>query len=284
MTQVDANILPFGDNIVFPNCPKDLPTHDEVRQHPDVLSYRGTVRFLDRQLVVKHGFVRKDQFYAHWLVWKFSSVPVPALYAWHHDGDEAFLYMELVDGVTLEQCWHALSSTERGILAQRLKGILAKLRQEILPPADSYIGSVPRAPCGDHSIRNLGGMGPFSSTAAFHDALPALGVRPNHLGIDFVAQLRNALPDDAPPTFTHGDLHFSNIIISPPGEGELTIRAIIDWEFAGFYPSYWEWLSFMSGLGDRAGFLDTKPFIDEVCEPFPGVWKYWREKLIYHGV
>ncbi|KZV86238.1 hypothetical protein EXIGLDRAFT_562041, partial [Exidia glandulosa HHB12029] len=172
-------------------------------------------------------------------------VPVPELYAWHQDGDEAFLYMELVDGVTLEQCWHALTPTERGTLAQCLKSMLDKLKQDILPPTDSYIGSVPRAPCSDYTIRSLGGMGPFSSTSAFHDALPTLGVHPSHLGMDFVAQLRNALPDDARPTFTHGDLHFSNIIISPPGEGELAIRAIIDWEFAGFYPSYWEWLSSM---------------------------------------
>ena len=37
--------------------------------------------------------------------------------------------------------------------------------------------------------------------------------------------------------FTHGDLHFSNIMIN---DGH--ISGIIDWEFAGWYPIYWEYI------------------------------------------
>lgn len=39
-----------------------------------------------------------------------------------------------------------------------------------------------------------------------------------------------------PPVFTHGDLNPSNILV----RGEEVV-AIIDWEFAGWYPHYWEY-------------------------------------------
>lgn len=50
---------------------------------------------------------------------------------------------------------------------------------------------------------------------------------------------REGLKDDASIVFTHGDLHKSNIMVSE--DGPIKIRAIVDWEQAGWYPSYWEY-------------------------------------------
>jgi hypothetical protein len=62
---------------------------------------------------------------------------------------------------------------------------------------------------------------------------------------------RRALPfifRDHPPVFTHGDLQQKNILVRKvpcSGKGEETRFkyeiAILDWEFAGWYPSYWEY-------------------------------------------
>lgn len=52
--------------------------------------------------------------------------------------------------------------------------------------------------------------------------------------------MRSLLLDDVSITFTHGDLHRSNIIVSPEGEGALRVLAIIDWHQSGWFPAYWE--------------------------------------------
>ena len=49
---------------------------------------------------------------------------------------------------------------------------------------------------------------------------------------------RNSLPDTSPITFTHADLHPSNILVSTDGR---QIVAIIDWHQSGWYPGYWEY-------------------------------------------
>jgi len=41
-----------------------------------------------------------------------------------------------------------------------------------------------------------------------------------------------------PPKFTHGDLNPFNILVR---EGKVV--GIIDWEFSGWYPRYWEYTS-----------------------------------------
>ena len=50
---------------------------------------------------------------------------------------------------------------------------------------------------------------------------------------------RNFLPDDSTITFTHADLHPSNIIVST--EDPCRIVSIIDWHQSGWYPDYWEY-------------------------------------------
>jgi len=52
--------------------------------------------------------------------------------------------------------------------------------------------------------------------------------------------MRSELPDDVAITFTHGDLHRSNIIVSLEGKGAPRVLAIIDWHQSGWLPAYWE--------------------------------------------
>jgi hypothetical protein len=53
---------------------------------------------------------------------------------------------------------------------------------------------------------------------------------------------RGHLPDDVPVVFTHGDLHWSNVMIAPSPDGlGFQVTSIIDWCQAGWLPSYWEY-------------------------------------------
>ena len=41
--------------------------------------------------------------------------------------------------------------------------------------------------------------------------------------------------------FCHDDLQAANVIADPQDLATLKIQAIIDWEYAGFYPPQFEW-------------------------------------------
>lgn len=51
--------------------------------------------------------------------------------------------------------------------------------------------------------------------------------------------VRHLLPDTSAITFTHADLHPSNIMVS--AEGPCRVVAVVDWHQSGWYPRYWEY-------------------------------------------
>lgn len=85
--------------------------------------------------------------------------------------------------------------------------------------------------------------GPFSSVKEFHDWLTFL----THRGMEIhwpdpsliPKPFRDSLPDDSPITFTHADLHQSNIMVT--SDAPYRVVAIIDWHQSGWYPDYWEY-------------------------------------------
>ena len=107
MAMLSPQILPEGDSVFFSNWvgPTELTSPDEVRTHYDVLDRRSAVvvRFVHLNLVVKYGpHVRATEGQALWVIEHFTDVRAPTVYGWYQDGDEMFLYMSLVDGVTLQ--------------------------------------------------------------------------------------------------------------------------------------------------------------------------------------
>lgn len=64
-----------------------------------------------------------------------------------------------------------------------------------------------------------------------------------------------------PPVFTHADLNPFNILIR-----DEKVVGIIDWEFAGWYPFYWEYTSAWHGNITRTGWQDR---LDQFLEPCP---------------
>jgi thiamine kinase-like enzyme len=152
--------------------------------------------------------------------------------------------MELVKGVTLENRWKSLSKQERIKVCEQLRAILLELRKLQQDPKDQFLGHINRQPLLDivFTDNTKPPAGPFASVKEFPDWLSYLTKRGKEIHWPDPSLIpdpfRDLLPDDSPITFTHDDLHPSNIIVST--DDPCCIVALIDWHQSGWYPDYWE--------------------------------------------
>ncbi|KAM0082591.1 hypothetical protein ACKRZS_005214 [Fusarium odoratissimum] len=256
--------LPKGSSVTFKdstffthNRPgATFPSADQVRVKSEagdhVLDRKNTVIFESLGLVVKFGKEPRVTVAEGQCLWSLRrhlpSVPVPEMYGWTEDGGEVFLYMQLVEGVTLEKIWEFLNKEDKTGICDQLRDMVVDLRQVKRDSNDEFLGQINRGPLLDvvfaDGIRPR--AGPFSSVKGFHDwfsfllkRLAASGSHwEGHELEDVPDPYRQLLHDDPGVVFTHADLHQSNIMVS---EGwPCRIVAIIDWHQSGWYPDYWE--------------------------------------------
>jgi len=172
-------------------------------------------------------------------------VPVPEVYGWEEDGEQGFLYMELVEGDTLMERWNKLSEDEIRGICQELKqmvrlfrgleqddgpciGKLPAYKQTI--DADLIVpltGSLNKQPLKDLFLTGRSNLnGPYQGSNAIDQFQEICGLW---------------ITNDNPTSivFTHNDLLPPNIFITPGPNPKVT--AIIDWAQAGWYPAYWEY-------------------------------------------
>ncbi|RBA15718.1 hypothetical protein FPRO05_12325 [Fusarium proliferatum] len=233
-----------------------FPSADQVRAKSEagdhVLHRKNTVIFESLGLVVKFGkeprVTAAEGQCLWWLRRCLPSVPVPEIYGWTDDGGEGFLYMQLVEGVTLEKRWDSLSREDKVGVCEQLRDMLDELRQVKRDPEDEFLGQINRGPLQDVVFADgtRPKAGPFLSMKEFHDWFSFLVRRQSASGPhwedyeleDIPDPYRQLLPDDPGVVFTHADLHPSNIMVS---EGSpCRINAVIDWHQSGWYPDYWE--------------------------------------------
>lgn len=144
--------LPSAENIVFressffqKNGP-DLPSPKEIREKDvRINSYRARssrpppIPFEELGLVVKYGSeitIAEAQCLWYFNRYMKDVVPTPELFGWCHDDGETFIYMELVNGDTLEDAWPSLSQEEKDIICGQLRTCVEawrSLRQETEP-------------------------------------------------------------------------------------------------------------------------------------------------------
>ena len=130
-----------------------------------------------------------------------SNIPVPRLYCAFEDDNAVILVTEYVRGVGM----NLLDESQRATVVQELEGHLQTLRRL----KSSVIGG----PSG-------------------HVVLP---YRASRISYRDDWNLRSSTTEEF--VFCHNDLTQTNVIVDPD---TLKIKAIIDWEYAGFYPEYFE--------------------------------------------
>ena len=159
-------------------------------------------------------------------------IPAPKVYSSEVYEDMTVIEMEMIPGDTLEDVWPKLSMDEKKGYAQQLRQIVNRLRSL----EGSYIGSPERRPAVD-TRRDTNCGGPFPSETTFNEFLLSNIISSTPRVYRNMLQI--LLSTTHKIVFTHGDLSMTNIIVR---EGRIV--SLLDWETAGWYPEYWEFVQF----------------------------------------
>ncbi|KAK2800951.1 hypothetical protein FQN50_007926 [Emmonsiellopsis sp. PD_5] len=253
-------------------------TGPHVRPPPVLFEHLG--------LFVKWGTATKiSEAQSLYAVGKYlqGNVPVPQIYGWRVDGAEKFIYMEYIQGQTLEQVWDTLSADECVSICNELRTICGNLRQLEQDPSDPilaaflplfFTGNVVRAPLYDRAfhLNYMSEAGPFTTVKQFHDWFTFLPRRrmsdPHSVPIE---PFRQDLPDDSPIKFTHGDLHRSNIVVTRSRPYKVT--SIIDWEQSGWLPAYWETRKAQYTAHWKEEW--SKQYLPMILDQYASTWDPW---------
>ncbi|ROT42209.1 kinase-like protein [Sodiomyces alkalinus F11] len=249
-----------------------------IRRWITLLALRITARFykadgicvpISRNLIVKRGpFVHLTEAATMEFVAANTSIPVPRVHCAFIHNNMAYIVMERVRGRSIAGAWKSLSEADMKSILTQLRTMLQELRA-LPPPPGAGVQSCVGGSLMDSRIPHARPrFGPFSTIQAFHKWLrkdyrledhPPIKDDGDRKGVELMIAMQDG--PWPPPVFTHGDLNPSNILV----RGDRVV-GIIDWEFAGWYPHYWEYTSVWYGnrlrhewQGMIPDFLDPHP-------------------------
>jgi aminoglycoside phosphotransferase (APT) family kinase protein len=249
--------------------PSPLPTSAEIALSSEILSdITGCKVVVVGPYVVKYGHhVSLTEGEVMLYVAKSTSVRVPKIYALYRDCDEQknFIVMEKIQGKTLKEVWPALEPSAKEDITSQLRTAFNQLRRL---PSPAHFCALHGKPLPD-AIFETGedsdcNRGPFETEGQLNQALlksyVASEARMTGKTI-FYARAWPSVFSGHEPVFTHGDIQQKNIMISEVSGRPCVV--LIDWETAGWYPSYWEYA--------RAVFA---------CNRFEDDWSFWLEQAL----
>ncbi|KAH0276725.1 kinase-like protein, partial [Aureobasidium melanogenum] len=191
---------------------------------------------LTSDLCVKYGS-RLDVVEAQTMLFiaKHTSIPVPKIYFAFTDNKCTYILMERIHGQPAVWDWVHRSEASKLKVLDCLKKMVLEMRTLI--PESNAICSVSGGSLYDPRLLSATRrFGPFKSVREFHDHLRN-GIQADSSHCDEFKELTSLHAQDwGAPTFTHGDLSSLNILV----RGD-DLVGIIDWETAGWYPTYWEY-------------------------------------------
>lgn len=197
-----------------------------------------------------------------------TSIPVPKVYCSFVRKNRAYIVMERIQGEEVPTAWQKLNEQSRQNVFEQLKQMTDELRS-LKPPMGGGVSSCVGGSLRDSRIpRSRPRFGPFGSVNEFHLWLRDYLQPAEHStwgdDQDWEEIKKMVIKQDESwpgPVFTHGDLNPSNVLIR---NGRVV--GIIDWEFSGWYPHYWEYTSAWLGNLTRTGWRDR---VCEALHPFP---------------
>jgi aminoglycoside phosphotransferase (APT) family kinase protein len=178
-----------------------------------------------------------------------TTIPVPHVYEAVSDGKLTSITMDFIEGDRLDKVWNSLPEATKLSLAAQVNSMLVQLRSL----RGRYIGAVNNDKAIDSRRYDLEG-GPFETEAQFNEFL--LSDAYPQVPKCFLKMAERSLLTNHAIVFTHGDLAPRNILVR---EGKVV--AVLDWENAGWYPEYWEFVKTFNALDQRCNWYD---YVDKI--------------------
>lgn len=183
-----------------------------------------------------------------------TSVCVPRVHRTYQGREGLFVAMAFVRGQRLDHIWPRLSDDQKEELVGRVWCSVQKLRAAPRPPllGSITVGSASLGGSVRDGALSQEAVGPFSRLEDFNRLLRgALSVQ------EFDRFWREGCNDDNDEhkrsVFVHADLSPRNIIVT-----EDASLCILDWEFAGWWPAYWEYVKWhFADFPPLPGWVDT---------------------------
>ncbi|PNY27605.1 Uncharacterized protein TCAP_02469 [Tolypocladium capitatum] len=195
---------------------------------------------------------------------KHTTIPIPRIYEiYGYDGGQ-HLVMQEARGGHVKVHYGGMTPGQVKTFGLDLAGCLNQLRS-LQPPAAGFVGSLSLGSSLDHRLSGTR-FGPFHSVADFHTYLRR-GRPLQHWENEPDVVRVHSTPDEYRVTFCHADLNPNNIMVK---HGRIT--AIIDWEFAGWYPEYWDYTKMY--WGERPLWANFYRAVEEE----PAIIKYPAER------
>ncbi|VTT59204.1 unnamed protein product [Fusarium fujikuroi] len=212
----------------------------------------GPCILISKSLIVKKGsFVHLTEAATMQFVAANTSIPVPTVHCSFVHKKRAHIVMQRIRGTSLAEAWKPLSEADLASIFAQLRHMLEELRA-LVPPNSVGVESCTGGSLRDSRIpRSRPRFGPLKSIQHFHRWLwedLETDSQPDHIEDQDWKDIKEmATKQNGPwptPLFTHGDLNPFNILV----RGDQVV-GLIDWEFAGWYPYYWEYTSAWAGKG-----------------------------------
>ncbi|OTA57147.1 kinase-like protein, partial [Hypoxylon sp. EC38] len=163
---------------------------------------------------------------------------VPKIVASWIEGDRFFTIQERIEGESLEDALPKLTQEDLARIGKQVGEFVIELRSITSSQMQMLDG---RAVIDRRLFKPLpGSINTLYSVCTSDDQVAAnLALPIRHLvEQDTLHELMSKMPSAMPFTFSHSDLHEGNIMVK---DGNFT--GLIDWELAGFYPRWWEFVN-----------------------------------------
>ncbi|KAH6617608.1 kinase-like domain-containing protein [Chaetomium tenue] len=270
--------------------PAKLPTIEEILKGKKIPSAHYVVARVGEHFVVKYGEnVQLQEGENMLFVRQCTSVPLPTVYALYHDEKTNwnFIVMEYIPGRSLSSAWKDMTASEKATVALQLRRNMDELRKV---PSPGYYGGIWRqgildstftdpdsgAPLGDETI-----TGPHETEEQWNDAMwscvNALMRSREREKLPVYRMLYKNMFKGHEPVFTHADFCPANIILRDDNKGVV----MIDWQYSGWYPTYWEYGLAMTQLDHSE---DWWEYLQSILTPYfaeLGWMKIHRESMLF---
>ena len=254
------------------DLPAPLPTAAEIESSDQILKDEAMkVVAVGTHFVVKYGkWLSLEEGRMMVFIQQRTRVPVPRVFALYHDDGMNFIVMERIHGLTLQATWHTFGDQEKREIISQLKGYVEQIRSIRSPAGYCSLQNGPLLhPMFESSSDHYNG--PFDSEVKLNDALVRKCRASEALNkkAEYYERVLPKVLVGHPPVLTHGDIQKKNSMIRT---GSTVDIVLLDWESAGWYPSYWEYANTIFASWFEG---DWFRWVDEFLEPFPNEYAWY---------